>query len=265
MDKLAEIMDWKRREIAPLIRPVKDQDLENLGDRLRTEISFLESLSNEDELSIIAEVKRKSPSAGNIAENISATEQARKYVNADADSLSILTDKKYFGGELKDLWEVNEFLTNHQRKVPTIRKDFMVHPIQVVEALEAGASAILLIVRALSNDELKELRYAADISGLDCLYEIHDEKELDKALKHDPNIIGVNNRDLTKFVTDLKVSENLIPQIPDSIIKISESGIVEPEDAWYVREIGADAILCGETLMKAEDTETLIHEMKNRD
>ena len=141
----------------------------------------------------------------------------------------------------------------------------MVHPIQVVEALEAGASAILLIVRALSNDELKELRYAADISGLDCLYEIHDEIELDKALKHDPNIIGVNNRDLTKFVTDLKVSENLIPQIPDSIIKISESGIVEPEDAWYVREIGADAILCGETLMKAEDTETLIHEMKNRD
>ena len=88
----------------------------------------------------------------------------------------------------------------------------MVHPIQVVEALEAGASAILLIVRALSNDELKELRYAADISGLDCLYEIHDEKELDKALKHDPNIIGVNNRDLTKFVTDLKVSENLIPR-----------------------------------------------------
>ena len=94
MDKLAEIMDWKRREIAPLIRPVKDQDLENLGDRLRTEISFLESLSNEDELSIIAEVKRKSPSAGNIAENISATEQARKYVNADADSLSILKEKK---------------------------------------------------------------------------------------------------------------------------------------------------------------------------
>ena len=162
----------------------------------KTELSFKKSLS-EDELSVIAEIKRKSPSAGDIAKEASAIEQARTYLNADANALSILTDKKYFDGQLEDLWEVNEFLANHQRKIPTLRKDFMIHPIQVLEALEAGARAILLIVRALSDDELQSLREAADIAGIDCLYEIHEIEELDKALKHDPKIIGVNNRDLT--------------------------------------------------------------------
>ena len=264
MDKLIEIMDWKRKEISTRIRPVKMQDLANLGQRLKTDLSFRDALAKQDELSIIAEIKRKSPSAGDIAEGISATEQARTYINADADALSILTDKKYFGGELEDLWEVNDFIRNHQRKIPTLRKDFMVHPIQVLEALEAGAQAILLIVRALNDDELKILREAADESGLDCLYEIHEEEELEKALHHDPKILGVNNRDLTRFVTDLKISEELIPQIPDSIVKVSESGIFEPEDAWFAKETGADAVLCGEALMRSEDVEGLVHDMKAR-
>jgi len=265
MDKLIEIMDWKRKEISTRIRPVKMQDLANLGQRMKTDLSFRDALANKSELSIIAEIKRKSPSAGDIAEGMSATEQARSYLNADADALSVLTDKKYFGGELEDLWEVNDFIRNHQRKIPTLRKDFMVHPIQVLEALEAGAQAILLIVRALNDDELKTLREAADESGLDCLYEIHEERELEKALRHDPRILGVNNRDLTRFITDLKISEKLIPQIPDSMIKVSESGIFEPEDAWFAKETGADAVLCGEALMRSENVEELIHDMKARD
>ena len=264
MDKLAEIMDWKRKEISTLIRPVNLNDLENIGYRMKTDLSFAEALTI-DELSVIAEIKRKSPSAGDIAEGTSAVEQARDYLNADADALSILTDKKYFGGEIKDLWEVNDFLSNHQRSTPTLRKDFMVHPFQVLEALEAGARAILLIVRALSNDELKCLREAADASGLDCLYEIHEVEELEKALNHDPKIIGVNNRDLTRFVTNLEISEELIPQIPNHIIKVSESGIFAPEDAWQVRAVGADAVLCGEALMKAENVDSLIHEMKEKE
>jgi indole-3-glycerol phosphate synthase len=264
MDKLAEIMDWKRREISSLIRPVNLNDLEKIGNRMKTDQSFIESLAT-DELSVIAEIKRKSPSAGDIAEGAPAVEQARTYLNADADALSILTDKNFFGGELKDLWEVNDFLSNHQRSIPTLRKDFMIHPIQVLEALEAGARAILLIVRALSDDELKSLREAANASGLDCLYEIHELKELEKALNHDPKIIGVNNRDLTRFVTNLEISEELIPQIPNHIIKVSESGIFSPEDAWQVRATGADAVLCGEALMKAENVEALINEMKERE
>ena len=105
-------------------------------------------------------------------------------------------------------------------------------PIQILEALEAGARAILLIVRALNDEELKMLRGYADAAGMDCLYEVHELHELEKALRHEPKILGVNNRDLTRFVTDLGTTEQLFPQIPDGIIKVSESGITQPEDAW---------------------------------
>ena len=264
MDKLTEIMDWKRKEIASRIRPVSPQELSSLGDKMKG-ISFRDSLADPEELSVIAEIKRKSPSAGDIAEGISAVEQARSYLNSDADALSILTDNKYFGGQLEDLWEVNDFIRSHQRSTPTLRKDFMIHPIQVLEALEAGARAILLIVRALEEDEIKILREAADLAGMDCLYEIHEEEELGKALKSNPKILGVNNRDLTRFTTDLQTTENLFPLIPEGILKVSESGIIEPEDAWRVREAGADAVLCGETLMRTDDPEALIHEMKERE
>ena len=261
MDKLSEIMNWKRREVASRSRPVSERELTQLGERMKVRGSFLKALSN-DQLSVIAEIKRKSPSAGIIAEEISAPEQARSYCNAGADALSILTDEKYFGGKLQDLWEVNDFLFQHQRNTPTLRKDFMVHPIQVLEALEAGARAILLIVRALNDEDLKNLRNCADTAGLDCL---HEEKELERALKLDPKILGVNNRDLRKFTTDLSTTENLFPLIPDGIIKVSESGILQREDAWRVRDAGADAILCGEALMKSEDPESFIADAKEED
>ena len=192
-----------------------------------------------------------------------AVEQARKYINAEADCLSILTDTDYFGGSLQDLWDAVEFLECHNRKTPCLRKDFMVHPVQVVEAAEAGARCILIIVRALENDEIKALRDAAGIAGLDVLYEIHEERELEKALKFDPKIVGVNNRDLKRFKTDLAISEALIPQIPDDIVKVSESGIFDPEDAERARDCGADAILVGEALMRAEDPEELMEAFHN--
>ena len=262
MDKLAEIMDWKRNEVSLRARPVSERELVRLGERISGGISFYDALAEKEELAVIAEIKRKSPSAGSIAENISALEQARTYSNAEADALSVLTDEKYFGGNLEDLWEVNDFLRQHQKVIPTLRKDFMVHPIQVLEALEAGARAVLLIVRALEDEDLKILRACADQAGLDCLYEIHEEEDLEKALRHEPHILGVNNRDLTRFVTDLETTERLFPMIPENIIKISESGIMEPEDAWRARAAGADAILCGEALMKADNPESFIQQMK---
>lgn len=265
MDKLTEIMAWKRKEIASRIRPVSPQELSSLGSKMNEGNSFHDALANPDELSVIAEIKRKSPSAGSIAEDISSVDQARSYLNADADALSVLTDKKYFGGELEDLWEVNDFIRSHQRTIPTLRKDFMIHPIQVMEALEAGARAILLVVRALDDDELQTLREAADLAGMDCLYEIHQEDELEKALKCDPQILGVNNRDLARFTTDLETTEILFPLIPEGIVKVSESGILEPEDAWRVREAGADAVLCGEALMRSSDPEAFVYEMKERE
>ncbi len=262
MDKLTEIMDWKRKEVSSRARPVTERELVQLGERISRGISFYDSLVAPGELSVIAEIKRKSPSAGLISEGIPAIEQARSYCNADADSLSVLTDEKYFGGSLQDLWEVNDFLKQHQRLIPTIRKDFMVHPIQVLEALEAGSRAVLLIVRALEDEDLKILRECADQAGLDCLYEIHEERELEKALRHEPRIVGVNNRDLTNFVTDLETTERLFPLIPENILKISESGIVNPRDAWRARAAGADAVLCGEALMRSEDPEEFIKQIK---
>ncbi|MEC8043812.1 MAG: indole-3-glycerol phosphate synthase TrpC [Verrucomicrobiota bacterium] len=262
MDKLAEIMEWKRKEVSERERPVSDRELAQLGDRMSESGSFLSALSDPEELSVIAEIKRKSPSAGEISPNASALEQAREYCNAGTDAMSILTDEKFFGGSLDDLCEVNDFLRQHRRNVPTLRKDFMVHPIQVLEAIEAGASAILLIVRALEDEELSILRSCADAAGLDCLYEIHEECELEKALKHSPHIIGVNNRDLKRFVTDLSVTENLFPQIPEGIVKVSESGIESPKDAWRARDAGADAILCGEALMRSQDTEEFVRMIK---
>ena len=141
-DRLTEIMDWKRREIAPLIRPIPDRELERLAKRPDANPFLLTKVlkQNRKRLSVIAEIKRRSPSAGAIAEGISAEEQAIKYVNGEADALSVLTDEKFFGGHIKDLWEVVELLVQHNRQIPCLRKDFMVHPVQIVEAVEAGAS-----------------------------------------------------------------------------------------------------------------------------
>lgn len=259
-DKLTEIMAHKRSEIEDRIRPVRDVELSRFArdDSGR----FLRALQGGEELSVIAEIKRRSPSAGDISAGLDAVEQARHYVNGDADALSILTDNQYFGGSLRDLWDVTDFLREHSRPTPCLRKDFMVDPIQVLEAAEAGASAILLIVRALTTDDLKRLRDAADLAGLDSLYEVHSEEELETALSLGPKIVGVNNRDLSRFVTDIALSEKLIPQIPAEIATISESGIFTGEDAGRAREAGADAILVGEGLVRAEDPAALIREFK---
>ncbi|MGB0460079.1 MAG: indole-3-glycerol phosphate synthase TrpC [Opitutales bacterium] len=259
MDKLAEIMAAKREALKASIRPVRDSELERLAQNMDAGASFREALARPDRLSVIAEIKRKSPSAGEIADPaLNAVEQARQYVNVEADCLSILTDYDYFGGKMQDLWDVVEFLEVHNRKTPCLRKDFMVHPVQVVEAAEAGARCILIIVRALSDDEIRALDHAARLAGLDALYEIHEAHELERALQFEPKIVGVNNRDLKRFKTDLAVSESLIPQIPKGIVRVSESGIFTPEDAERARDCGADAILVGEALMNAEDCDTLM-------
>lgn len=260
MDKLEEIMASKRQALADRIRPIRSQEFEQVARSNNPSIPFIDALSNPERLSVIAEIKRKSPSAGTIAPQINAEEQARNYINAQADALSVLTDSDYFGGSLEDLWNVIDFLHQHDRTTPCLRKDFMIHPLQVLEAAEAGARCILIIVRALKDDEIKALKESAHYAQLDILYEIHDEYELEKALRFDPKIIGVNNRDLTIFKTDLQISERLIPQIPNSIVRVSESGIFNLEDASRARECGADAILVGEALMRSDDTDALIQD-----
>lgn len=252
-------MAAKRRSLEGQLRPVRERELARFNEHNPRNNRLQEALIKNEHLAVIAEIKRKSPSAGQIAaSSLSAVDQARDYVNAGADCLSILTDNEYFGGQLSDLWDVSEFLKSHQRQTPCLRKDFMLHPLQVLEAAEAGASAILIIVRALDDDAIKALYESANLAGLDSIFEIHEESELEKALRFDPQIIGVNNRDLKRFKTDLAISEALIPQIPENITAISESGIFNVEDAERARACGADALLVGEALMRSQDTEALI-------
>ncbi len=258
MDKLAEIMAWKRREIAPLIRPVTEAEIARRAATLPRPPSFGRALRRTDgRLAVIAEIKRRSPSAGDIKTELDAIEQARRYQIAGADALSILTDEKYFGGSLGDLRDAASKVA-----LPCLRKDFMIHPVQVLEAREAGAGAILIIVRALDDEEIKMLHGAARAAGLDALFEVHDEAEVERAAKHGAAIIGVNNRDLAVFKTDLALSEKLIPSFPRSATAVSESGIATGADAARARAAGAHAVLVGEALVRAADPRSLIESFR---
>ncbi|HTZ22251.1 MAG TPA: indole-3-glycerol phosphate synthase TrpC [Opitutaceae bacterium] len=258
-DKLTEIMAWKRREIASLVRPVAAEELAQLHASRPKPPSFAAALRRADgRLAVIAEIKRRSPSAGDIAAGADALVQARRYQTAGADALSVLTDEKYFGGALNDLREVTAHFRTHPPVCPCLRKDFMVHPVQVLQAREAGASAILIIVRALADAEIAPLHAAAAAAGLDVLFEIHDEADLARAIAHGARIVGVNNRDLASFRTDLALSERLIPQFPRGLIAVSESGVFTAADAARARAAGAQAILVGEALMKAPDPAQLV-------
>jgi indole-3-glycerol phosphate synthase len=263
VDKLAEIMAWKRVEIADRVRPVADAELAAAAARRAPRgPSFASALRRPDGLAVIAEVKRASPSAGAIRSDIDAVAQARAYADAGADALSVLTDAKYFGGELRDLERVVADQAGRDLPVPAIRKDFMVHRIQVLEAVEAGARAILIIVRALDDGQIRDLHDAARAAGLDALFEVHDEAELARALAHRPALVGVNNRNLSTFTIDLAFAERVIPLMPREVIKVAESGIRTEADAARMRQAGADALLVGESLMRADDPGGLLRRLR---
>jgi len=256
---LSEIMEWKRREIAPRLRRVSEQELSQLDASLPRPPSFAAALRRPDgKLAVIAEIKRRSPSAGDIALGASAVEQAQTYQAAGADALSVLTDSKYFGGNLGDLEQVAAHLKDSGPRLPCLRKDFMVHPLQVLEARRSGASAILIIVRALDDREIGILQAAAKAAGLDALFEVHSEDEIGRAVSNGAKLIGVNNRDLAVFKTDLGLSERLIPRFPAGTVGVSESGIVNAADAARARRAGAHAVLVGEALMRSTDPKALV-------
>ncbi len=262
-DKLTEIMAWKRHEIAPRLRPVSEAELAALDARLPRPPSFASALRRADgKLAVISEIKRRSPSAGDIKAGASSLEQAKRYQAAGADALSVLTDEKFFGGTLDDLIGVTTHFRQNAPARPCIRKDFMVHPLQVLEARDAGASAILIIVRALTDEEIKPLANAARAAGLDALFEIHTEAEIARAVAHGATIIGVNNRDLAIFKTDLGLSERLIPLFPKDVTAVSESGIFTAADAARVRAAGAHAVLVGEALMRSPEPAALIADFR---
>lgn len=250
-------MDAKRKEIAPYARHVTDRELAAWAGKNQTK-GFRDTLNTPGRLTVIAEVKRASPSVGVIKANVNAVEQARLYADAGADCLSVLTETHYFHGHLQDLIDVVNDQAQRSHPLPAIRKDFMVHPFQVLEAAQAGARCILIIVRGLTDAEIRPIHAAAQCAGLDTLFEVHDEFELERALQHNPNMVGVNNRNLSTFQIDLGFAEKVIPQMPSNILKVAESGIKTAEDAARMRHAGAHALLVGESLMRADNARALL-------
>ena len=217
---------------------------------------FGESLSRPG-MSVIAEFKRRSPTAGEIRPGAAVSEIVGMYERSGAAALSVLTETGNFGGSLADLVEARE-----TSSLPVIRKDFIVDPYQVTEAAGAGADAILLIVAALSDRELALLNARAEEFGLDVLVEVHDREELGRALETvDPELIGINNRDLRDFSVDTGRTEALMAEIPAGKTVVSESGIRSGQEVERLEQAGVDAVLVGESLMRAPNPGEALQEL----
>ncbi len=246
MNRLEEILQTKRQEIEQL-RP-RAAELDRQAQARNDFRDFRATLQLTDEkLAIIAEIKKASPSAGVISESFDPVAIAKNYERAGANAISVLTDSKFFQGSLEHLRNVRNAVS-----LPLLRKDFIWDRAQIAESAANGADAILLIVAALTQDQLVRLLKSAKEFRLDALVEVHSLDELQRALEAGAEIVGINNRNLSTFDVDLAVTEKLCREVPDEIVLVSESGIRTPQDVARLRACGVDAILVGEALMRGE-------------
>jgi len=242
---LDEILSCKREEIARLRSGA--HRLVALADEAPRPRGFAAAIRGEESVSVIAEFKRRSPSAGAFDVYARPEEIAPAYERGGASAISILTDSRFFGGSLRDLTAARD-----ASGLPILRKDFLVDPVQITEARAAGADAVLLIVRALEGGALEEMIGLVDESGMAAVVEVHDETELRRAFDAGAEIIGVNARDLTTFEVDLLRGLELAASVPSDRIAVAESGIRGREDAARAGQAGADAILVGGWLMRGD-------------
>ena len=249
MNVLDRILDDTRDEVARRRAQVPLANLERAVAARGDERPFSEALARPG-ISIIAEYKRRSPSAGAIREGATVEDVVCAYERGGAAALSILTEPHHFGGSLTDLREARA-----TTRLPILRKDFVVDPYQVFEAAAAGADAVLLIVAALERRYFARLYEEARAIDLDVLVEVHGEEELEVALEVDADNIGINNRDLTDFSVDIERTYELLSDIPAGKTVVSESGIVSREVVEDLERVGVDAVLIGELLMRAPDPE----------
>lgn len=217
---------------------------------------FIESLKA-DGLSFICEVKKASPSKGLIREDFHPLDIAGTYSRGGASAISVLTEDKYFLGSLDYLLDLNQITT------PKLRKDFIIDEYQIYQSIHYGADAVLLIACILSQEQLTKYISILSDYNIDALVEVHDRDDLSKALKSGAKIIGVNNRNLKTFEVSLSVSEELIKHIPKHIVKISESGISTGEDITFIKNLGYDGVLIGESLMRSPSVEEKLKELKS--
>jgi indole-3-glycerol phosphate synthase len=213
-------------------------------------------VDSREQLCVIAEIKRKSPSKGVLHPDLNAANISALYEQGGASCLSVLTDEDFFGGSVEDLQNARA-----STSLPVIRKDFTVSEFDVVDARLMGADCVLLIAAALSNDELSRFFDLATHIGLDVLVETHDESELDRALNVGANIVGVNQRDLTTFEVDHARAERMASLIPPTVIRVAESGVRDVRDARRLRDAGYDAVLVGESIVTASDPAAAVRDL----
>lgn len=260
---LDEIVKRKVDEVEHLIEITKSDPLHHLNSILsrthQPSHRFSQALKKKD-LAVIAEVKRKSPSKGTFRHIADPVTLASDYCQGGASAISVLTDYEGFGGKLSDLEHVTQMLSRQFPTVATLRKDFIIHPLQLAEAVSAGASAVLLLASVLGN-ALKGMLKEASRLGLETLTEVDDVNDLELAVNAGAPIIGVNHRDLKTFEMHMHRSETLRPLIPPHVIAVAESGIHTPEIAKHMRDLNYDAVLVGEALVLSENPSKLIAQM----
>ena len=225
------------------------EEVRNVAENSETPLSLQESLRTRNGISLIAEMKRSSPSAGSLDPDLDPAQRAALYCDAGAAAISVLTERDYFSGSIEDLTAATRIA--RPSSVPILRKDFIVDEYQIHEARSAGADCILLIIAILDPRQYADLFAISTSMGMDVLVEVFDEPELDIAMEIDPPIIGVNNRNLKTLKTSLSVFEQLAKKIPSDRIKVAESGMKNSTDVRRMGRAGAKAVLVGESLMKA--------------
>jgi len=254
---LQRVISLKRKEVDASRLKMPITHFVDSGRLLKGVRSFAEGLSRGGRVNLIAEIKRRSPSRKKgFREKIDVAQIAGIYGKNGARAISVVTDKRFFGGDISYIGMVKQSVG-----LPVLRKDFIVDEYQVYESRYHGADAILLIARILSKKEIKGFVHLAETIGMDSIVEVHDEGELERALAADVRIIGINNRDLDTFKVSLSTTFRLLPRIPKEIIRISESGIKTSEDIARLRTAGVNAVLIGEAFLAVPDIEGKIKQI----
>jgi len=254
---LDEIVAYKKKILEKEKKITSIDNIISQIEKSKMTRDFKESTSRQNELSIIAEVKKSSPSKGIIREDFNPLTIAKIYNKNEAAAISVLTEDKFFKGK-------NEYLSQIKNitSVPTLRKDFIIDPYQIFQSKALGADAVLLITAILSKNQLIDFQNIAGEIGLQCLVEVHDRFELETALDTGADIIGINNRDLKTFETDIRTTEKLIQFIPKDRTVISESGIKKRKDMKFLEDLGVDGVLIGECLMRSASIDEKFNELR---
>ncbi|MFH1888648.1 MAG: indole-3-glycerol phosphate synthase TrpC [Candidatus Omnitrophota bacterium] len=255
-DTLKEIIQKKKEKIILARQQLSEEDLKTKIQGLPATRPFMESIKKSRQISLIAEIKKQSPSRGVIRPDFNHQEIARIYRDCGVQAISVLTEDDYFGGNISYINDVKDIAS-----CPVLRKDFILEPYQVYESRVFGADAVLLIADLLSKEKIVELIELADTLGMDSLVEVHDEKELKKVLNLKIPLIGINNRDLHTLEIVPGTTEKLFPLIPRDKVVVVESGIKSSQDVLFLKILGVSAVLIGEAIMEAPDIKNKIEEL----